>query len=55
MEAGWFYSPTQIIRYFATRISSLKPPQVSKTVLCESGQANKIRINCGTHITSSKN
>ena len=25
MAAGWFYSPSQIVRYFATRISSLKP------------------------------
>ena len=29
MAAGWFYSPEQIVRYFATRVSSLKPPKVS--------------------------
>ena len=29
MAAGWFYSPSQIIRYLLTRVSSLKPPQVS--------------------------
>ena len=28
MAAGWFYSPTQIIEYLATRVSSLKPPKV---------------------------
>lgn len=28
MEAGWFYSPRQIGRYLATRVSSLKPPKV---------------------------
>ncbi|KAJ5111359.1 hypothetical protein N7532_001894 [Penicillium argentinense] len=27
MAAGWFYSPAQIIRYFATRVTSLSPPQ----------------------------
>jgi SHS family lactate transporter-like MFS transporter len=27
MAAGWFYSPSQIARYFATRLSSLKPPR----------------------------
>lgn len=27
MELGWFYSPRQIARYFATRISTLKPPR----------------------------
>ncbi|KAJ5115999.1 hypothetical protein N7456_000347 [Penicillium angulare] len=27
MAAGWFYSPSQISRYFATRITSLKPPK----------------------------
>ncbi|KAJ5335297.1 hypothetical protein N7452_007700 [Penicillium brevicompactum] len=27
MAAGWFYSPSQIFRYFATRASSLKPPK----------------------------
>ncbi|KAH8696177.1 carboxylic acid transporter [Talaromyces proteolyticus] len=27
MEAGWFYSPRQIVRYLATRPSSLKPPK----------------------------
>ncbi|KAJ5797627.1 uncharacterized protein N7503_006923 [Penicillium pulvis] len=27
MAAGWFYSPSQITRYFATRVSSLKPPK----------------------------
>jgi SHS family lactate transporter-like MFS transporter len=25
MALGWFYSPSQIGRYFATRITSLKP------------------------------
>ncbi|KAL2219367.1 carboxylic acid transporter [Thermoascus aurantiacus ATCC 26904] len=27
MAAGWFYSPQQIVHYFATRISSLQPPR----------------------------
>ncbi|KAJ5998618.1 hypothetical protein N7451_006428 [Penicillium sp. IBT 35674x] len=27
MAAGWFYSPSQTTRYFATRVSSLKPPK----------------------------
>ncbi|KAI0449179.1 carboxylic acid transporter [Xylaria acuta] len=27
MAAGWFYSPQQIARYFATRLTSLKPPK----------------------------
>ena len=27
MAAGWFYSPKQIVRYFLTRPSSLKPPR----------------------------
>lgn len=27
MAAGWFYSPSQIVRYFATRITTLKPPR----------------------------
>ncbi|KAI0485731.1 carboxylic acid transporter [Xylaria cf. heliscus] len=27
MAAGWFYSPKQIVRYFATRHTSLKPPR----------------------------
>ncbi|KAL1958884.1 hypothetical protein VTO42DRAFT_3437 [Malbranchea cinnamomea] len=27
MAAGWFYSPAQMKRYFATRITSLKPPK----------------------------
>ncbi|KAI0438710.1 carboxylic acid transporter [Xylaria telfairii] len=27
MAAGWFYSPDQIARYFATRLTSLKPPK----------------------------
>ncbi|KAI1506624.1 carboxylic acid transporter [Biscogniauxia marginata] len=27
MEAGWFYSPGQIRRYFMTRVTSLKPPK----------------------------
>lgn len=27
MAAGWFYSPSQIFRYLATRPSSLKPPR----------------------------
>ncbi|OAQ60656.1 carboxylic acid transporter [Pochonia chlamydosporia 170] len=27
MEAGWFYSPRQIARYAATRVTSLKPPK----------------------------
>ncbi|KAJ5153356.1 uncharacterized protein N7482_009834 [Penicillium canariense] len=27
MQAGWFYSPSQIVRYFATRVSSLRPPR----------------------------
>ncbi|KJF60922.1 sialate:H+ symporter (SHS) family MFS transporter [Coccidioides immitis RS] len=31
MAAGWFYSPSQIKRYFATRISSLKPPRTKLT------------------------
>ncbi|KAI0973084.1 carboxylic acid transporter, partial [Xylaria arbuscula] len=26
MAAGWFYSPKQITHYFATRLTSLKPP-----------------------------
>ncbi|KAI1753205.1 carboxylic acid transporter [Xylaria castorea] len=26
MAAGWFYSSEQIVRYFATRLTSLKPP-----------------------------
>ncbi|KAI1916284.1 hypothetical protein LOZ58_003099 [Ophidiomyces ophidiicola] len=32
MAAGWFYSPSQIKRYFATRVSSLKPPKDAKLV-----------------------
>ncbi|KAI1745617.1 carboxylic acid transporter [Xylaria scruposa] len=27
MDAGWFYSPKQIKRYFATRLTSLRPPK----------------------------
>jgi SHS family lactate transporter-like MFS transporter len=27
MALGWFYSPSQICRYFLTRISSLRPPR----------------------------
>ncbi|KAI0192216.1 carboxylic acid transporter [Xylaria flabelliformis] len=27
MAAGWFYSPEQIARYFATRLTSLRPPK----------------------------
>ncbi|KAI0102423.1 carboxylic acid transporter [Nemania sp. FL0031] len=27
MAAGWFYSPKQIARYFATRLTSLAPPK----------------------------
>ncbi|KAJ5965430.1 hypothetical protein N7481_012144 [Penicillium waksmanii] len=27
MDAGWFYSPAQIVRYFSTRVTSLKPPK----------------------------
>ncbi|KAI1368875.1 carboxylic acid transporter [Xylaria arbuscula] len=27
MAVGWFYSPEQIKRYFATRLTSLKPPK----------------------------
>ncbi|KAF2234553.1 sugar transporter [Viridothelium virens] len=27
MAAGWFYSPKQIVRYFLTRPTSLKPPR----------------------------
>ncbi|KAL6242089.1 hypothetical protein RBB50_011001 [Rhinocladiella similis] len=27
MAAGWFYSPSQIKRYFLTRVTSLKPPR----------------------------
>ena len=27
MAAGWFYSPSQIARYFPARITSLKPPK----------------------------
>ncbi|KAI3328083.1 carboxylic acid transporter [Xylariaceae sp. AK1471] len=27
MAAGWFYSPEQIVRYFVTRPTSLKPPK----------------------------
>lgn len=27
MAAGWFYSPSQIKKYFLTRITSLKPPR----------------------------
>lgn len=27
MAAGWFYSPSQITHYLATRITSLKPPR----------------------------
>ncbi|TRX97302.1 hypothetical protein FHL15_001580 [Xylaria flabelliformis] len=27
MAAGWFYSPEQIVRYFATRLTSLRPPK----------------------------
>ncbi len=27
MAAGWFYSPQQIAQYFATRLTSLKPPR----------------------------
>jgi SHS family lactate transporter-like MFS transporter len=27
MALGWFYSPSQIGRYFFTRISSLRPPR----------------------------
>ena len=29
MAAGWFYSPEQIKRYFATRLTSLKPPKTA--------------------------
>ncbi|ORY14683.1 carboxylic acid transporter [Clohesyomyces aquaticus] len=29
MAAGWFYSPSQIGRYFLTRITSLRPPRNS--------------------------
>lgn len=28
MEAGWFYSPRQIVHYFLTRPTTLKPPRV---------------------------
>lgn len=27
MAAGWFYSPSQILHYFPSRITSLKPPR----------------------------
>lgn len=27
MALGWFYSPSQILHYFATRVTSLKPPR----------------------------
>ena len=27
MDAGWFYSPSQIARYIPSRITSLKPPR----------------------------
>ncbi|KAJ5197891.1 uncharacterized protein N7498_007008 [Penicillium cinerascens] len=27
MAAGWFYSPSQIVRHFSTRLSSLSPPK----------------------------
>lgn len=27
MALGWFYSPSQIGRYFTTRVTSLKPPK----------------------------
>ncbi|KAL1961774.1 hypothetical protein VTN77DRAFT_1061 [Rasamsonia byssochlamydoides] len=27
MAAGWFYSPSQITHYFATRLTSLRPPR----------------------------
>ena len=30
MAAGWFYSPSQIVRYFSTRLSSLSPPKVGQ-------------------------
>jgi len=32
MAAGWFYTPSQISRYLATRISTLKPPKNSRAV-----------------------
>ena len=27
MENGWFYSPRQILHYFPSRFTSLKPPR----------------------------
>lgn len=33
MEAGWFYSPRQIISYIPRRFTTLKPPRVSGFVL----------------------
>ena len=30
MDAGWFYSPSQIARYIPSRITSLKPPAAGR-------------------------
>lgn len=51
MAAGWFYSPSQIVRYFATRASSLSPPKVCRSLcdaltdhpLTSSNSQNKLR------------
>jgi hypothetical protein len=37
MAAGWFYSPSQIGRYIATRFTSLKPPRVGRLFSVISG------------------
>lgn len=29
MDAGWFYSPKQILRYIPSRVTSLKPPRMT--------------------------
>jgi hypothetical protein len=43
MDAGWFYSPTQIVRYFSTRVTSLKPPKVSAAFNLFSSSDNLLR------------
>lgn len=46
MRAGWFYSPSQIARYAATRITSLKPPRTQlKNPLAVLRQLNKHQWN----------
>ncbi|KAI1821063.1 carboxylic acid transporter [Xylaria intraflava] len=51
MAAGWFYSPQQIKRYFATRITSLKPPKTKLRnpiqVLADLDRHQWLMFTCG--------